>query len=43
MRDIDLPPIETLALRAGVVVVVVVPTLTESNKREQKIISAVVR
>ena len=43
MRDVDLPPVETLALRARVVVVVVVPTLTESNKREQEIIPAVIR
>src|SRR6516165_3353654 len=38
--DVDFPPVETLARRCHVIVVVVVPTFAESDEREKPIVLA---
>lgn len=43
MRDIYLPPIESLPLGAGIIVVIIVPTLAEGDEGEEQVVSAVVR
>ena len=42
MRNVDFPPVETLSLRRGVVVMIVVPAFTECDQRHQPIVAAVV-
>ena len=42
MRDIDLPPIEPLPLRAWIPVMVVVPSLSKGDEREDEAVLAVV-
>lgn len=42
MRDVDLPPVEALTLRARVAVVVVMPSLAKGDDREEEAVLAVV-
>ena len=42
VRDVDLPPVEALALRARVSVVVVMPSLAKGDDREEEAVLAVV-
>ena len=42
MRHIDLPPVESLALRAWIVMMVVMPPLTKSYQSEEPVVLAVI-
>src|SRR5688572_14815776 len=42
MRNIKLPPIESLPLRRLIMVMIVMPTLTERDQRDKPVIAAVV-
>ncbi len=42
VRNVDLPPVKALTLRAGIVVVVVVPPLAQRNQGQEPVITTVV-
>lgn len=42
MRNVQLPPVEALPLRCGIVMMVVVPSFTERDYCDEEIISAII-
>ena len=42
MRNVDLPPVESLSLRCSVVVMIVVPSFAEGDQRDEQVVTAVV-